>query len=272
MTPRLLTVPEAFADSVLNSHMEDSAPEIERIRAAYRERDAASETKTSPWLDPAYRLQLHELERALLEELGTAGVDPAGGRVLEVGCGAGYFLNRFLEYGAAHAAGIDLMEERISRAAERYPRLELVAGDASRLPWADESFDLVTQFTCLSSVLDADVRQAMASEMWRVLAPGGAVVSFDIRPAPSAVRALGRLASLRAGRGRAAGTATAPVEADELTRWFPAQGIRFRSVGLYPELGRILARKPLLAQLAARLPALHVHMLAVGKKEDHARL
>ena len=252
--------------------MEDSAREIERIRAAYRERDAASEAKPSAWLDLSYRLQLHELEWALLEELGTAGVDPAGGRVLEVGCGAGYFLNRFLEYGAAHAAGIDLMEERISRASERYPRLELVAGDASRLPWADESFDLVTQFTCLSSVLDAGVRQAIASEMWRVLAPGGAVVSYDVRPTPPVVRALARLASLRAGRDGVAGTPIAPVGADEITRWFPARAIRFRSVGLYPELGRVLARRPLLAQLAARLPALRIHMLAVAKKDGHARM
>ena len=59
--------------------------------------------------------------------------------MLEVGCGSGYFLSRFLDYGAAHAAGIDLMEHRIAQARERDPRLELVAGDASRLPWEDGS-------------------------------------------------------------------------------------------------------------------------------------
>ena len=76
--------------------------------------------------------------------------------VLEVGCGSGYFLHRLYEYGAAHAAGIDLMDDRVAQGRERYPTLELVAGDASELPWDDGSFDVVTQFTCLSSVLDAD--------------------------------------------------------------------------------------------------------------------
>ena len=43
-----------------------------------------------------------------------AGVDPLGKRVLEVGCGGGYYLSRFLDYGAARATGIDLMEQRVA--------------------------------------------------------------------------------------------------------------------------------------------------------------
>ena len=79
--------------------------------------------------------------------------------MLEVGCGTGYFLSRFLDYGAVAAAGIDLLESRVAQVRERDPRLEVVAGDAGRLPWADGSFDLVTQFTCLSSVLDQPSRR-----------------------------------------------------------------------------------------------------------------
>ena len=74
---------------------------------------------------------MQELEWALLESLGDAGVDPLGKSVLEVGCGGGYFLSRFLDYGAAQATGIDLMEHRVAAARERDPRLALVAGDAS---------------------------------------------------------------------------------------------------------------------------------------------
>jgi len=241
--------------------------EIERIRSAYRDRDGAEAPRRSGWSDRAYRLLMQELEWALLDELTRAGREPQGGRVLEVGCGSGYYLSRFLDYGAAHAAGIDLMENRIDVARKRDPRLELVAGNAAELPWPGGSFHLVTQFTCLSSVFDAGVRKAIAEEMWRVLAPGGAVVSYDIRPAPVPVRALTRLASLRAGTHQPAGTPTQPVAAEELSRWFPAETIRFRSLGLYPELGRLLApRMPLLARLASRLPGLHVHLLAVATK------
>src|SRR4029078_3439369 len=67
--------------------------------------------------------------------------------------------------GAARPAGIDLMEDRVAQGRERYPRLELTAGDASRLPWEDGSFDLVTHFTCLSSMLDQALRAQITGEM-----------------------------------------------------------------------------------------------------------
>jgi SAM-dependent methyltransferase len=238
--------------------------EIDRIRAAYRERDAASPPAASPWLDPAYRLRLQELEWALLGELARAGIETTGTRVLEVGCGDGYFLSRFVDYGAAHATGIDLMDERVARGSERDPRLELLAGDASQLPWPDGSFDLVTQFTCLSSVLDPDVRKAIASEMWRVVAPGGAVLSYDVGPDPWPVRVFLRLAALRAGSAPAGGTPIAPVGPAELAGWFP--GARCRRLGLHPEFGKLLGRAPLIARALARLPGLQVHLLALATK------
>jgi SAM-dependent methyltransferase len=244
--------------------MDPAAREAERIRAEYRRRDAAAAPSESSWHDPVYRLQLQELEWALLDEIGRAGVPLAGARALEVGCGSGYFLSRLLDYGVAHAAGIDLVEERIAVARERYPRLELVVGDATSLPWPDESFGLVTQFTCLSSVLDRDVRRAIAAEMWRVLAPGGAVVSYDVRAPLWPIRAFRRLAALRGGAP--GGTPAEPVEIGELKEWFPAAEIRHRSVGVDPDLGGLLARLRLSPRLAARVPALRIHELALARK------
>jgi len=247
--------------------MDHRARELERIHAAYRERDAAGPPGRSPWLDPGYRLQIQELEWALLQELARAGIELTRARALEVGCGSGYFLGRLLDYGVSRAAGIDLMDERIARARERHPRLELVVGDASRLPWPDESFDLVTQFTCLSSVLDPELRRRIASEMWRVLAPGGVVVSYDARPTPWPIRALRALAGLRAGGDRAPqGTPTAPVETAELRGWFAAAEVRCRSVGLDADLGRVLGRFRLAGRMAAGIPALRVHTLAVARR------
>jgi hypothetical protein len=64
-----------------------------------------------------------------------------------------------------------------------------------------------------------------------------------------------------------AGTPTQPVAAEELSGWFPAETIRFRTLGLHPDLGRLLApRMPLFARLASRLPGLRVHLLAVATK------
>jgi ubiquinone/menaquinone biosynthesis C-methylase UbiE len=239
--------------------------EVERIRAAYRERDAVA-AGSSAWLDPAYRLRMQELEWTLLESLRDAGVDPLGKRVLEVGCGAGYFLSRFLDYGAAQAAGIDLMEQRVELARGRDPRLELVAGDASRLPWGDGSFDVVTQFTCLSSVLDPDLRAAIAAEMWRVLRPGGAIVSYDMSGAPAAVRALRWGAALRHGGQIPAGTPTTPVPRAELERLFPGAPLAARRLTLSTDVATLTERSQGLSRLLGALPFLRTHLLATARK------
>jgi ubiquinone/menaquinone biosynthesis C-methylase UbiE len=239
--------------------------EVERIRAAYHERDAVA-AESSAWLSLAYRLRMQELESTLLEGLSDAGVDPLGTRVLEVGCGTGYFLSRFLDYGASHAAGIDLMEHRVELARTRDPRLELVAGDASKLPWDDGSFDVVTQFTCLSSVLDPDLRRAIAGEMWRVLRPGGAIVSYDMSGAPVAVRALRWAAALR-HRGRLpAGTPTTSIPRAELERLFPAAPLAARRVTLSTDIAALTERSHALSRVLGALPFLRTHLLAVARK------
>lgn len=237
--------------------------ELSRIREAYADRDRASSTAAA-WADPAYRTYLQWLEWRLLDMLTRSGVPLAGARVLEVGCGSGYFAHRFLEYGAAHVAGIDLMENRIREARRRYPLLELEAGDAGALPWPDASFQLVTQFTCLSSILEPAVRTRVAGEMWRVLAPGGGVLSFDMVRAHPALRALRRA---RTGKAASAGpTATTPIELDELARLFPDATGRPRVSGLSMDAAGLARRQRGLAAALAALPVLRTHVLYVARK------
>ena len=144
-----------------------SDAELDRIRTEYRARDAASDSPYR-WDNPGYVSYVQGLERSLLRAFDDAGVSLADARVLDVGCGSGYFLNRLREYGAGEAHGIDLMEDRVAEGRKRYPALQLHIGSATELPFEDGEFDLVTQFTCLSSILDDDVRLAAAREMQRV--------------------------------------------------------------------------------------------------------
>lgn len=97
---------------------------------------AWAETWEGPagWGTPVYE---HVLDRT---ETGK------GTRVLDCGCGAGRFLHMAADRGAS-VAGIDASSELIAIAAERVPEGEFRTGDIEALPWADDSFDVVTGFS-----------------------------------------------------------------------------------------------------------------------------
>jgi ubiquinone/menaquinone biosynthesis C-methylase UbiE len=244
--------------------------EVERLTSVYEQRDKGAAVSTPySFSNPGYVFHVQDLEWQLLSELRRQHVELADARVLEVGVGYGHWLHRFKEYGASEAAGIDVLPWRIEAARERYPRLTLVAGDAADLPYADGHFDVVLQLTCLSSILDEKVRRGVAAEMWRVTAPGGIVMSYDMRPTPAAIRALGRLFALVSGRTAAASdssTPTTPVAARELESLFGRPVTSRRVVTLNFELASLVGRSRPLASLLRAIPWLRTHELVVLRK------
>jgi SAM-dependent methyltransferase len=221
--------------------------ELDQARAAYRAR--AGEEHPYHWQNPGYVFFMQSVERALLRALATAGVTLAGARVLDVGCGTGYYLQRLRDYGAGECHGIDLLEERVAEGRERYPALELRVGNAAELPFADGEFDLVTQFTCLSSILDDDVRLAAAQEMRRVA--GGAVLSFDLRNEGLPGRTPG-------ARG------TAALDARELRRLFGEPSL-LRRTALRFELAQLFGRHRAVASALAAVPPLRSHLIGIWR-------
>ena len=227
--------------------------ELERIRSAYRARDADSGTPYR-WDNPGYVAYLQSVERVVLRAFGQSSVSLAGARVLDVGCGSGYFLNRLHEYGAGECHGIDLMENRIAEGGERYPTLKLRVGSATELPHADGAFDVVTQFTCLSSILDDDVRLAVAREMQRV-ATGGWVLSFDMRGLW-----LGRLAHRRPSADDS--TETVALDRPELIRLFGEPAVLRRETLTFG-LAELTGRHQLIGMALGTLPFLRSHLLGL---------
>ncbi len=224
-----------------------SEAELDEARAAYRAR--AGETHPYHWENPGYVFFMQSVERSLLRALAAAGVPLADARVLDVGCGTGYYLHRLRDYGAGECHGIDLLEERVAEGRERYPALELQVGNAAELPFADGEFDLVTQFTCLSSILDDNVRLAAAQEMRRVA--GGAVLSFDLRD--------------RGLPGRTKGArGTVALDAAELRRLFGEPAL-LRRTALRFELAQLLGRHRAVASALAALPPLRSHLIGIWR-------
>lgn len=111
-----------------------------------------------------------------------AGLDVAGKRVLDVGCGLGgpdHLLAG--EYGAT-VVGIDLEEHLIERANASAAELsvadntEFLVVEPGPLAFPDESFDVVLSSGAFTQIAE---KQKMFEECRRVLKPGGALTSYD---------------------------------------------------------------------------------------------
>jgi ubiquinone/menaquinone biosynthesis C-methylase UbiE len=104
-----------------------------------------------------------------------------GRNVLDVGCGDGTLTLAFARGGAKSVVGCDIDPRMISRAASRAHEeeqvVQYVVGDATHLPFVDQTFDLVTTITVLAFVADAE---GSVREMARVLKPGGILVIGDL--------------------------------------------------------------------------------------------
>ncbi|WP_435299341.1 demethylmenaquinone methyltransferase [Timonella sp. A28] len=102
-----------------------------------------------------------------------AAVDPKPGeRILDLAAGTGTSSEPFDAAGAL-VVPCDFSFGMLSVGKERRPDLSFVAGDATRLPFADDSFDAATISFGLRNV--AETGQALA-ELHRVVKPGGRVV------------------------------------------------------------------------------------------------
>jgi demethylmenaquinone methyltransferase/2-methoxy-6-polyprenyl-1,4-benzoquinol methylase len=147
--------------------------------------------------DPRWR-------RALVDEVAPA----RGARVLDVATGTGMVAAELRSRADCRVVGLDQSAEMLAGARRRFAgdeRVELIEGQAERLPFADDSFDALT-FTYLLRYVDDP--PATLRELARVVKPGGRVASLEfgvppLAPARAAWRfytavglpALGRLAS-----------------------------------------------------------------------------
>lgn len=134
-------------------------------------------------------------EVALVQALQSIRPNQESARVLDVGCGAGGTLLTFLRLGFApgNLHGIDFQKERIAAAKEKCSSIHFAQGDATKLEFADESFDVVHEATMFIHTMDEELSRKIAGEMVRVTKPGGHILLCDWRyskPGSAAHRAV----------------------------------------------------------------------------------
>lgn len=220
--------------------------EPDRIRRYYLERERSGREKAYSLFDRAYLFTLQSLERdilSLLAERGLGGLSDS--TILDVGCGTGAWLRRFVSYGAhpGRLVGLDLLPERVEQAQGEMPGVAFLCANAERLPFAPETFDIVLQFVTLSSIIDKQARRRAAREMLRVLRPGGVILSYDFIFNPFNPRTRG-------------------LPQGEYRRLFPGCSLHFHRVTLAPPFTRRVVRLSwMLCELVEKIVFLRSHYL-----------
>lgn len=230
--------------------------ETEAIRQAYHERSLAHRVDDYGYQwharNPVSYTYRQARERAIIKLFNRCQMRLEEVKLLDVGCGTGDFL-RFvasLGAGADQLYGVDLMADRIEDAKRLSPpAVHLSVEEAHQLPFADATFDWVTQFTVFSSILSPDLQRAVALEMNRVLKPGGWLLWYDMKnryPARAHIQG---------------------IQEDELTqlfngyRWLARCPLHFRG------LARLARRSWLFCEIVEQLPWLpRTHLLALLQK------
>lgn len=232
--------------------MDQLNTEENRIKDAYRRRreSGADDHCFFAYQDLAHMARVQERHRETARLLAGQGIKSlAGLKILDVGCGNGNMLQLFLGWGAnpEDLSGIELLEESAEAALNLTPNLDVRCGDASLLPWQDSQFDIVCQHTVFTSILDRNMKNAVAAEMRRVLRPGGAILWYDFsydNPKNADVKG---------------------VKRREIAELFPGYTLRIKRITLAPFLARRIPSSilPVLYPLLSMMPFLSTSYLGL---------
>lgn len=103
------------------------------------------------------------IAQAVLDQIGT------GGELLDIGCGTGLFIRRYLKHGGS-VTGIDISSGMIRRATRLFPQVDFLVGNAESLPFNNDSFDSISSLLAFSYLTKPE---KSLEDCLRILKPGG---------------------------------------------------------------------------------------------------
>ena len=142
-------------------------------------RGIGMEGAVARWYDRSTRKDMERF-RALATRLRT--VLPQGGDMLEVAPGPGFVAIEMAKGGTYRVTGLDVSRTMVElaqrNAADAGVDVAFRQGNASAMPFADESFDLLA---CSAAFKNFSEPHKALEEMYRVLRPTGTALVLDLR-------------------------------------------------------------------------------------------
>lgn len=229
--------------------------ESERLKRVYAEYDASNDIQDRRNMTNRGNHQIQQEQKTQFRQSIAQhyGIIQKEDMILDVGCGSGNNLASLIPLGAdpSNLYGIDLLPQRIETAKRNHPAINFEIGNAERLQFPDNTFDLLLICTVFSSILDREMTVNLAREVDRVLRPSGSILWYDFRyknPKNSHTR---------------------PMLKNEIAQLFPKYVINLKSTTLLPPLARRLGQlTTLLYPVLSLIPLLRTHYVGLLQKPD----
>ena len=147
-------------------------------------------------------------------------------KVLEVACNRGRTMIQLAKRFGCKVTGVDLDENALQNAKANIEKnnlqdkLTLIHGDATALPFEDNSFDVIINEAMLT-MLVGDRKDKALKEYFRVLKPGGRVVTQDVF---FTVKDTAQQKELRMGLSKAINVNVEPLDAEGWESLFSRNG------------------------------------------------
>jgi len=177
--------------------------------------------------EACYTLRREVLERALRE----ADVPLAGAKVLDVGCGTGFFMAFYVARGA-EVTGLDLTAASVDRLAAAFPAARFVLADVSDgVP--EGPYAVVNAFDVLYHITDDARWEQAVRNLARVVSPNGILLVTDL------FSTLGTLADHNVVRTLARYRAVLESEGLSIVALHPTHVLLNRELGPFRPLNRL---------------------------------
>ncbi len=162
----------------------------QRLSEQFDLRGTGETTMSAAYNRACYELRLDVLDAALAR----AGVDPRGRRVLDVGCGTGFWTNYYLRRGASYT-GLDIARTSVERLRERWPNATFVQCDVSEAELPG-TYQIVNVFDVLYHITDDARFDAALTRLARAVEPGGILLLTDLFSDPKHLAEHNKMRSL----------------------------------------------------------------------------
>ncbi|MCB9477402.1 MAG: methyltransferase domain-containing protein [Deltaproteobacteria bacterium] len=125
------------------------------------------------------RRMYEEAGQKLLAILADEGVDPAGARVLEIGCGNGFFTGLMHDAGVRDLTGVDITDVQFERFRARWPEFRFHKADITQVA-PEGRYDLVLMIDVIQHIVTEDALADAFKHVKSVMAPGAAFVLYPM--------------------------------------------------------------------------------------------